>query len=164
MSDATPAPSDLPAIGTVTDYAGLLTVLRQRADALRVSRGTIDTLAGWAEGYASKLLAPAHPKLLGERSLGLLLEVLGVQLRVVEDPVALAKYQKRRTLRAEWQVRNDMLSIAGRRRREWLFSPERAKQCAALRMAKLSPEKRQKLARRAARARWRRRKAREVAQ
>jgi hypothetical protein len=53
-----------------------------------------------------------------------------------------------------------MLSIGGRRRFSWLFTPEHAKECAALRMAKLSPEKRQRLARRAARARWR--KAREV--
>ena len=53
-----------------------------------------------------------------------------------------------------------MRSIAGRRRREWLFNAKRASECAALRMAKLSPKKRQRLARRAARARWR--KAREV--
>jgi hypothetical protein len=161
MSDATPAPSDI-SLGTVTDYAGLLTVLRQRADALRVSRETIDELAGFTTGYAGKLLALGCPKFLGEKSFGPLLEVLGIKLAVLEDPVALAKYEKRRAPRAEWQVRNGMLSIAGRRRREWLFSPERAKQCAALRMAKLSREKRQKLARRAARARWR--KAREVEQ
>jgi hypothetical protein len=163
MSDATPAPSDI-SLGTITDYAGLLTVLRQRADALRVSRETIDELAGFTTGYASKLLALGRPKVLGEKSFGPLLEVLGIQLRVVEDPAAMARLEGRRTPRAEWQVRDSMLSIAGRRRREWLFSPARAKECAALRMAKLSPKKRQKLARRAARARWRRRKAREVAQ
>jgi hypothetical protein len=160
MSHATVTPSDLPAIGTASDYAGLLTVLRQRADALRVSRETIDEIAGWADGYASKLLAPACSKALGARSLGPLLEVLGVKLAVLEDPAAMARFEKRRTPRAEWQVRNGMRSIAGIRQREWLFSPERAKECAALRMVKLSPEKRQRLARRAARARWR--KAREV--
>jgi hypothetical protein len=84
---------------------------------------------------------------LGEKSFGPLLEVLGVKLAVLEDPAAMARLEKRRQPRTEHQVRDGMRSIAGIRRREWLFSPEKAKQCAALRMAKLSPKKRQKLAR-----------------
>jgi hypothetical protein len=163
MSDATVTPSDLPvSLGIIRDYDDLINALRTRADALRMSRATISDLCGLPDGYAAKLLAATAPKTLGRKSLGLMLEALGLQLIVAEDPVALAKYEKRRTPRAEWQVRPNMLSIAGKRRREWLFSPEKAKECAALRMAKLSPEKRQKLARRAARARWR--KAREVEQ
>jgi hypothetical protein len=55
-----------------------------------------------------------------------------------------------------------MQGFAGKRRRKnWLFTPETAREAALTRMSKLSAEKRRKLARRAARTRWRRvRKAR----
>jgi hypothetical protein len=160
MSDATTTHPDLPAIGFITDYASLHAILRARADALRLSRASIDTIAGFADGYASKLLAPNAVKILGERSLGPMLTVLGIKLAVLEDPEALARYQSRRKPRTEHQVREGMRTIAGRRKREWLWNAKRAREAAVLRMAALTPQQRSKLARRAARARWR--KAREV--
>jgi hypothetical protein len=155
MSDATPAPSDLSALGIITDYASLHAILRARANALRLSRQTIDTIAGFADGYASKLLSPSPVKILGERSLGPLLTVLGIKLAVLEDPDAMARFAKRRLPRTEHQVRNGYRShIARIKRRAWLFSPERAREAATARMAALTPRQRSQLARRAARARW----------
>jgi hypothetical protein len=153
MSDATLTHPDL-SLGVVHDYASLHDALRRRADQLQLSRATLDNLTGLADGHSSKLLALSHPKILGEKSFGLLLAALGLRLVVEEDPQALAKYAARCKPRAEWQVRDGMRTIARIRRREWLFTPKRAKEVAALRMAKLSPEQRQRLARRAARARW----------
>jgi hypothetical protein len=154
MSNATIATPDLPALGAIiTDYAGLLAVLRRRADQLRLSRISLDTLTGLADGHSAKLLAPAHSKILGEKSFGAMLEALGLRLVVEEDPQALAKYAARCEPRAEHQVRHRGHK-AGIRRKARLFSPERAREAATARMAALTPRQRRRLARRAARARW----------
>jgi hypothetical protein len=156
MSDAAVTPSALP-LGIITDYQSLHAILRARADALRLSRQSIDGIAGFADGYASKLLSPSPVKILGERSLGPLLTALGIKLAALEDPDAMARFPTKRERRAEHQVRRGMQGFAGkRRRRNWLFTPETAREAALTRMSKLSAEKRRKLARRAARARWRR--------
>jgi hypothetical protein len=158
MSDATIIP-DLPALGVITDYASLHETLRRRADQLKLSRATIDALAGLSEGHASKLLCLSHPKILGEKSFGLLLTALGLRLVPEADPEALAKYAARCEPRAEHQVRHRSHN-AGIRPKAWLFNAARARKAAVLRMQKLTPRQRQQLARRAARARWE--KAREV--
>jgi hypothetical protein len=46
-------------LGVVHDYDGLCDILRKRADALNVSRQTIDEVAGLTSGHSSKLLSAA---------------------------------------------------------------------------------------------------------
>jgi hypothetical protein len=60
-------------------------VLRVRRDELQLTHETIDDIAGWADGYASKLLAPEPIKNLGWMSLGTVCKTMAVQLLVVED-------------------------------------------------------------------------------
>jgi hypothetical protein len=161
MSDVATSHPDLPALGVITDYASLHEALRRRADQLRLSRTTLDSLTGLADGHSSKLLALSHPKILGEKSFGVMLEALGLRLVVEEDPQALAKYAARCEPRAEHQVRNGHRSHKARiRRKAWLWNTERARRAATARMAALTPRQRRRLARRAALARWQ--KAREV--
>jgi hypothetical protein len=151
--------TDLPAIGFITDYQSLHAILRARAAELRLSRASIDTIAGFADGYTAKLLSPSPPaKILGERSLGPILTVLGVKLAVLEDPDAMARYATRRTPRAENQVR----AGARRSKKPLLWNSETGRAAAILRMSRLTPVQRSKIARRIARARWR--KAREQAE
>jgi hypothetical protein len=154
MSDVAATPPDLPALGIITDYASLHQALRRRADQLRLSRASLDTLTGLPDGYSGKLLAMRQTKILGVKSFGLLLEALGLRLVVEEDAEALAKYAARCETRHESNVRNGHRWHTAGIRRMGRFSPERAREAAMLRMQKLTPTQRRQLARRAARARW----------
>jgi hypothetical protein len=89
-------------LAVVGDYLGFHEVLRARAVELGLTREILDHRAGWPSGYAGKLLgdplAPRSPKTgrqsfrgLGPVSLGLMLEVLGLKLAVLEDPEATAR-------------------------------------------------------------------------
>jgi hypothetical protein len=110
---ARPAPSDVKpappptvpmrnnaALGRlISDYRGLLEAFRERAKELEISREGIDEIAGWADGYAGKLLGGAaakRRKIIGPLSLELLLAALGLKLILVEDPEATARTLARR--------------------------------------------------------------------
>jgi hypothetical protein len=105
-SDVTPAPPpavlrrNTAALGRlISDYGGLLEAFRERAKELEISREGIDQVAGWADGYAGKLLGGAaakRRKIIGPLSLELLLAALGLKLILVEDPVATARTLARR--------------------------------------------------------------------
>lgn len=104
-------------IAIVTDYDGLVAACRARADALNISRDTIDEVAGLPKGYTSKALmiepfggksatgGRLSSRNLGRVSLGPMLGALGIALVVVEDAEALAKVSGRMTKRNKSQVR-----------------------------------------------------------
>jgi hypothetical protein len=78
----------------IPDYGGLLEAFRERAQELELSRKGIDDIAGWADGYAGKLLAGAaakRRKIIGPLALELMLGTLGLKLILVEDPEATAR-------------------------------------------------------------------------
>src|SRR3982074_3379034 len=84
----------------ITDYGELLEAFRERAKELEISREGIDEIAGWADGYASKLLGGAAAKkrkVIGPLSLGLMLGTLGLKMILVEDPESTARTLTRRT-------------------------------------------------------------------
>jgi hypothetical protein len=83
----------------ISDYGALLEAFRERAKELEISREGIDEIAGWADGYASKLLGGAaakRRKIIGPLSLGLMLGTLGLKLILIEDPEATARTLTRR--------------------------------------------------------------------
>jgi hypothetical protein len=85
----------------ISDYQGLLEAFRDRAKELEISREGIDSIAGWADGYASKLLGGAaakQRKIIGPLSLGLMLGTLGLKMILVEDPESTARTLTRRTI------------------------------------------------------------------
>jgi hypothetical protein len=82
-------------LGMVRNYDDLKAILRARAEALDVSRETIDELAGFSPGYAGRLLGPGADRRLGPATLAAMLGALGIKLIAVEDPEALAKYTAR---------------------------------------------------------------------
>lgn len=147
----------------------LVAALRTRRDELQLTHETIDAIAGWPAGYASKLLAPEPIKNLGWSSLGLGLGALGIALVVVEDP------EQARRVRSRWTPRERpqraSLSISGSIQNKpplelqvspelhrLLRSPEHMRAIGLKgnlkRNKKLSGWKRSVIARRAARARW----------
>jgi hypothetical protein len=80
-------------LAIVTDYAGLITALRQRAIALNTPLESIDHVAGLPARYTTKLLNGA--KGIGGISLGPLLGALALKLAVMPDNDALARIRHR---------------------------------------------------------------------
>lgn len=95
-------------LGIVTDYGSLHAALRARAEELRISRADLDDLAGLATGHVSKILAPRFSKVLGPTSFGLILQSLGLRLRVEVDPEQSAK------LASRWGRRNEKYVVRDR--------------------------------------------------
>jgi hypothetical protein len=120
----------LDTLGIVRTYDDLQAALRQRADALEMSRTTIDDIAGLPHGYAAKALMPqptedARAKArsegrrlsgrsLGPLTLGPVLETLGLALVVVEDPEAMKRLERGYPQRNPSQVRRRGASVAER--------------------------------------------------
>ena len=110
---AKPLPATAPAKGPlpeIVDYESLIRVCRARAEQLDISRECIDSIAGWCDGLASKLLTTSpitkddlerRPtgRGLGFRTLGPMLAALGIKLIAVLNEDTLARYQDRRTKR-----------------------------------------------------------------
>ena len=92
MTDGVTIVNDSPRhLAEVRSYEDLQRALRERADALNVSRLTIDDASGLQSGYSAKLLAVRPSKRLGPATLPLLLGALGLKLLVVEDLEALER-------------------------------------------------------------------------
>lgn len=154
--DTEDAPSMTVAI--INDYASLHSALRARADALRVSRSDLDDIAGLATGHVSKLLAPNFTKLLGPLSFGLVLQALGLRLRVEVDPEQTAKLASRYRPRDERKVTkranpSDQVIITLSRARLRRLASLGGKATAE----RLTYAQRRRAAQKAARARWARR-------
>jgi hypothetical protein len=98
-------PDDLPssaqnALAVVHDYTELRSALRQRAEALDISWIEIDRISGISSGYSGAVLSETARKRIGLVNLGPILAALGLQLLVVENPDAMARY----TVRAEKRI------------------------------------------------------------
>jgi hypothetical protein len=79
----------------IRSMSELLAAHRARRDELGLTHLTIDEIAGWASGYASKILSPDPIKNLGWQSLGLLQGVFGTMLIMVEDPEQIRRVESR---------------------------------------------------------------------
>jgi hypothetical protein len=159
-------------LAVVRSYDELHAVMRARVEELQVTRESIDNVTGLQSGYAGKLLAPIPIKSLGRTSMGPMLEVLGLALVVVEDPESLEKYadrlEKRErkdgmhkpvehrgpTLRETRAAQRQMLREALRK-----VARKGGLKSALVRGVRLSPAQRRRIAKRAARARWRRQRS-----
>jgi hypothetical protein len=86
-------------LAIISDYQGLIAVLRERAEQLDVSNETLDGVTGLASGYTGKIMGRKGHKPLGRLSLGLMLQALGLKLAVLEDPEQLARMRPRLTKR-----------------------------------------------------------------
>jgi hypothetical protein len=132
-------------LGVVEDVAGLHVIARDRAAALRISRAVLDEVAGLPTGYSGKLLAEQPMRHFGAVSLGPVFEALGMKIVVVEDAESLRRLAPR--LGIDWPSENDL-----HRKRMIEIGRQGGKALQASR----SPEERSARARTAAKARWRR--------
>lgn len=132
----------------VTDYEALHEGLIDRVEDLNVSRITIDEEGGFQPGYASKLLCNPPMKNLGPKTLGGMLKATGMALVLVVDDERFA------ATRAQMSKRKRVVpAIGGKVRPTWLFTKDKAREMGKKRWANLTPEQRQRLARRGAKAR-----------
>jgi hypothetical protein len=136
-------------------YDGLVQAFRQRAEQRRIAiSGDIHAIAGIPANYLGKLLAPSQLKRIGARSLGPVLGALALKLVVTEDEQALQAYGSRIPIRKESAVHSTAVHIVLSRR---FFQKIGAKGGANSRK-NMTPPKASRLARRAALARWGKRK------
>jgi len=140
-------------IGTAHDYAGLVTVLKQRVAELGQPMETLDVVGGLPLRYTSKLLAPRAVKNLGPVSMGPLLAALGLKMIIVEDAEMLARVSKFSAWRTDAHA-----AIRTRKRRKKSHylkgNSEWGRLMTVRRLAVLSPRKRRRLAKHANAVRW----------
>ena len=138
------------------EYAAMQEFFRRRAEELGLSRQTIDRLANFTPGLASKILAPTPIKRIGHEHIGPLCAALAVSWVPVVDEQSLAEIE-RRISRGDTDKRNGnlalhaLVSVPARSRR---FMRRMASKGGKARAAKLSPKRRSQIARKAARALW----------
>ena len=139
-------------IGEFVEYSDFIQTVRNRVAELGIHGTRFDSLAGWPEGYLSKLTCEAAPRRVGMQSMGVLLSTIGVKLQMVEDPAGTARLRR-------LAPRNPSYVRAMPAAASIMFSARMLKRIRRLggqaRMAQLTAKERRKLARKAAIARWR---------
>jgi hypothetical protein len=139
-------------VAEFVEYPDFVQAVRDRVADLGIHGTRFDGLAGWAEGYLSKLTAQRPVRRIGMTSMGPLLSAMGVKLVMIEDPAGTARL-RRLPPRNSSYVRT-MPAAAS-----ILFTARMLKRIRRLggkaRMARLTAKERSALARKAALARWR---------
>ncbi len=143
----------------VLDYEGLHEAIIDRVEDINVTRMSIDEVGGFAPGYAAKVLCNPPMKILGRDSvgrdgLGKMLKASGLALIVVVDDERFAVVKGDHTLRKHKRRQPPNGSMA---RPHWLISRDSSANMQKMRNEKLSPKQRKAIARKAAKARWKRR-------
>jgi hypothetical protein len=124
-----------------------------------ISNEELESLTGLCAGSVDKILGPQRVKGIGKNSLPWLMAALGVRFVLIRD------FAQEQIMRSRWQGRNrsqvrvnaQPLSINLVERAKPKIFSEYARRSALVRLAKIPPAKRSKIARRAAIARWKRR-------
>jgi hypothetical protein len=140
-------------------YQGLIAAMRARAEELRIATGgeSVAEVAGLPRGYLQRILGPQQKpateiRRIGAASLGPILGVLGIKLIVVEDHEALGRYVSRLQKRQEGRVHSGTVHVllSGR------FMQEIRRKGGENSRKYISKTRARQIARKAAKARWRR--------
>jgi hypothetical protein len=138
-------------VGEFVEYSDFIQVVRDRVAELGIHGTRFDCLAGWAEGYLSKLTCAQPVRRIGMTSMGPLLSAMGVKLQMVEDPAGTARLRR-------LSPRNPSYVRAMPADACIVLTPRMLKRIRRLggqaRMVQLTPEQRSELGRKAAAARW----------
>ena len=140
-------------VGEFVEYSDFVQAIRDRVAELGIHGTRFDSLAGWPEGYLSKLTCERPVRRIGISSMGPLLSAMGVKLVMVEDPAGTARLRRLPPRNLSFvRVMPAAASI--------LFTARQLKRIRRLgghaRMAQLTAKERRELARKAALARWHR--------
>jgi hypothetical protein len=152
------APPDEPVkvLAVVDGYGSLHAALRSRREELNISCETVDRAARLTRAHASKLLAPQPLKKAGWETLSFLLPALGARLILAEDPQALAQLKKFSTRVVKTPARSVPWGRSGKQTVVSMrFVKRIARNGGEARARVLSPARKRAIARKAAKARWR---------
>lgn len=145
-------------LAEIFDYGHLIGSLRDRANELKIARSHENTASvmGFTSGYLQKLLAPKPPRMIGMRTLGPVLGVLGAKLLLVVDDVALARLAAIGAKRSDMKLveRNNNLVHDGVIQSTRRFMKKIAASGGNARASKLTAYQRQVIARKGGKARW----------
>lgn len=160
-ADMLVAPADVIAI--VRDFGSLCDGLRRRVQHLGITFNTLDEAGFMANGHSSKILAPRPTKMIGKTTLPALLASTGCMLLLVEDQHAMAQIEPllQKSTRKQFYAGNAMLARRKAQRRKsapFRANPAFAKMMRSIQILKQSPAQRKTIARKAARARWSKKK------
>lgn len=142
-------------IATVQDYDGLIDAVRLVMELRGVTCEELDAQSGLQPGYTGKLTGPGRIKNLGPLSMGLVLQTLGIKLHVVVDDVKIAKVPEERTKRVRAARRARPSSRATERKFPQELFATLGRRSGSRRMTSVPAHVRRRVARKAARARWR---------
>jgi hypothetical protein len=144
--------ADARIVGEFVEYSDFVQAIRNRVAEFGIHGTRFDSLAGWAEGYLSKLTSQRPVRRIGLQSMGPLLSAIGVKLQMVEDPRGTERLRR-------LQPRNPSYVRTMPTAASIIFTGKMLARIRRLggqaRMAQLTAKERSALARKAALARWR---------
>jgi hypothetical protein len=151
-------------LGKVQSYKDLRAICRAQVARMGLNYSIVDVLTGYVQTYTTKLLAENSGRNFSEKSFEDYLRVLGIELVAVVNEEQVQKTKKRASDRLLKRVGPVMLNGGEHRSFTITLSRRRMKQLAAqavqARREKIPASRRRKIARQAARARWRKGKKR----
>ena len=143
----------------VEHYSALIDAIRARVAELNISHETLDQVCGLPAGYASKILSNPPVRRLAAFLLFPVLQTLGLQVRLADDPDALDRVRHRLPRKAA-PFRMRMRGRGKHKNGIFYLSPDlqkiRGRNGGLARAKKLSSWRRKRIAKRAARIRWQR--------
>jgi hypothetical protein len=83
------------AYAVIGDDAALLGAIRQRIDELGITHQTLEAISGVTDGYVSKVLGNPPQKRIQLYTVLLLIEALGLEIRLFERPDLVERYRHR---------------------------------------------------------------------
>jgi len=143
--------------GEARSYTELIGIFRHRVAALGCTCETVDAVAGLPLRYTAKLLSPRMVRSVGRASLGPLLATLGLRLFVAADTSGDFEQRIRPRLTLSRHAGGRLLASVkhGRRRLSGKEASEYFRLLRAKQLVLQQPRVRRRIAKIAARARWR---------
>jgi hypothetical protein len=136
------------------EYPDFMQAVRNRVAELEIHGTRFDTLAGWAEGYLSKLTCKRPVRRVGLQSMGPLLSAMGVKLQMVEDPAGTARLRRLRPRNGSYARPSQTYVIVTNRK--WAQIQKLGHQARRAVWDKLPPQQRSDMMRALTLKRWRR--------
>jgi hypothetical protein len=141
----------------VRDFAELADAFWAVKNHRGLSNEGFEELCGFTRGHADKMLGPSREKSIGKNSLPIICAALGVRLVLIRD------FAQEQIIKSRWEGRNHsqvrvhahVVSKDFLARAAPVLFRNHTRAATLARTAKIPPEKRSKIARKAALARWR---------
>lgn len=149
--------SQAPALPVFRTYAGMAAAFRAMKDHIGLSNEDLERLCGFCAGHSDKMLGPSSTKTIGRLSFDTLCTALAIEFVPRIDIEAARRMESRWEKRNRSQIRVDAKppSIDILERAKPVIFRINGVRGALARNEKLSPTKRKRIAKNAARARWR---------